>query len=192
MFQSAASVLLKASARSGPSARRRVASNTVLSIACFLLFCVRPLSAQGLDEYDALRLPSGPAMMCYPVTIGPADSAAAVLHLIDGDPAASPRDVMVAYDSLGNPLYLTVRARWKVDAGGALLHAVAARLAPTEHGFLVVAPSAAAGAGGDEPPNQTEPVPTSLSPSDLARARTLADRLWSFPCRNLKRPPGPP
>ena len=50
--------------------------------------------------------PVGP-IMCRPVDITAADSAASVLEFVDGEVSA--RETLVAFDSSGVPLYMTVQ-----------------------------------------------------------------------------------
>ena len=44
---------------------------------------------------------------CHAIDAGPADSAASILEFIDGDLKA--RETLVAFDSVGVPLYMTVQ-----------------------------------------------------------------------------------
>lgn len=176
-----------------PSLRRSIhLSRSIRVVVCCCSVLASRASAQSLGPFDALGPPVGQRMLCHPIPVTPADSAAVLLRFLDGRDELEPRETMIAYDSAGAPLYITVFAGEVTSSGQKRIHAIAARLGAGAFGDRSTLGDTTGGGemGLVERRNSAlGPVPgsTPLTESEIARARFLAARLWDLSCRN-----GPP
>jgi len=131
-------------------------------------------------------------MLCQPLPVTGADSAAAVLRFVDGNDESEPRETLVGYDSAGIALYLTVFAQEMTVSGKTLAHAIVARFGSDAFGARSLLGDQTGGGSlrllerGDTV-GKAIPGSRLLTGVELNRARLLAAWIWNLPCRH-----GPP
>lgn len=183
-------VLAQSGAGKDPCVGRRILAFALLVGVLAVSACARGTipAMQPAPDFDALRLSLGPVIACRSVPVTTADSAAVLLDLVEGPSEEKSRRVMVGYDSLGDPLYLTIMVQETTRFGVERTHAIAARFSPSMFGNRFVAQDANEGSGANPQQGGTAVRPTvettDLSPAELQRAHSLASRIWQLPCRH--------
>lgn len=155
-----------------------------IALVAFVTSGAPPLLAQG-GAFNPLA-PSVGLLSCQSLPPTDADSASVVLHVTDSSSVVPMRESVIAYDSVGTPLFMTVSAREKT--GDDRKHALVIRFEPVRRGARMLI-----GADG-EPDSTFRPDPTVSAPdlppgatplmtSEIIRARDLAVWVWARRCK---------
>ena len=177
--------------RTGAPRGRRVRVSRSRALAALLpaglLLALLPgaAGAQETRPRDVLAEVSSP-LLCREVPTTTADSAAHVFTFIDGDADSASRELTIAYDSAGAPLYLSIALTEDAADGEQRLEMFLARLSPRAFGERITVSRRAepAADGGRGAPAAAPPAPrrAPIAAAELTRARELAQRLWQRRC----------
>jgi hypothetical protein len=163
---------------------RRIATSPigVFTLALCLVVWLGPVGAQATAEIDPLVLPNA-VLLCRAKPVTPADSAVFVFHYVDPVGTNGRRTTSIAFDSIGQPLYIVVTASQADINGDPLIYTVFARFFPKALGGRVNVRNQRA-----SPTDSLVPHPVSvkqdLTNGDIARAKDLADWFWAHRCKN--------
>jgi hypothetical protein len=141
--------------------------------------------ARADSAFDALTAPVSP-MMCRPIALTGADSAALAFGFVD---ARGPieRRTFAAFDSIGSPLYATVTTTFVAGPpGGGWAELMGMRFTPTTWGTRARREFAPDGLRADSAAVAAIPI-VLLSPEQLSRGRTLAEWIWAHRCADSKK-----
>lgn len=153
--------------------------------AVVLLVTGVPARAQVAPARDPLAVPAG-AILCHSTR---AESGVMVLRVVDLQDPALQRDITVAYDSAGAPVFINVFAPERTAGGSVLTRAFGAGLGASAAGIRsswIEESDSSAGASRPDSVSVQASAPVPREPMDvgeLARARALAVALWSRRCR---------
>lgn len=125
---------------------------------------------------DHLFDPPDRIFACHAIDAGPADSAASILEFIDGESTA--RETLVAFDSVGVPLYMTVQMTESAPSV-AVSHNVLVRFAVVGE-YLRIEKPFKDGRAIDEAARIT--LTEELNPDDMKKSRQLAVWIWDHRC----------
>lgn len=157
--------------------------NRVWLFLAVILLCTERAIGQETAGPQPFALPGTAPLLCRSIPVGRADSASFVYQFLDRQ-AERGRESVVAFDSLGTPLYMTVFA--PVRSAGThqwRTYAIALRFVPIALGDRLLLPSVAQ---PDTPVSHEKPELETLSTTDLANAKTLAEWFWARRCKGAE------
>ncbi len=145
--------------------------------------------AQTNSGSDPLSLP-GAVIMCRAMRPTPADSASFVYQYIDPRGGLDQRTSVVAFDSLGKPVYIAISDPGSDSTTDRLVDQLAVRFSPFAAGERVILsvrrepPPTLGGDSGSASGKKPDPDIRKLVLTDpeLTRARSLADWFWTRRC----------
>lgn len=155
-----------------------------LAVALIALAIAAPaVQAQaGADDPFSIPTTAG-SVLCRAIPASPADSAHVLIHFEDSVASFPERERVVAFDSLGLPLYLTLRAVASPREGAGVVHAFMIRFHPFSGGARSSLAAEGEPVSKENPQSAGKPADwIDLSPQEVERARKLAVYTWDRRC----------
>lgn len=154
----------------------------VLFAACFLIVAPHAATAQARGVVDLADIPSG-ALLCRAITSAPADSAAFLFKYAESRDSGGQRMSLVAYDSAGAPLYMTMYSPTKDSIGDIRVQFVAVRFRPRRLGERVMLPTPPP-AGSTDSVRPAISAAATLSEAEISHVEKLANSFWMHRCKD--------
>lgn len=152
-------------------------------LAAFVTLHTGVASAQASTGFDPLNIP-GPTLVCRSIPVDPADSAAFAFEYIDGSDPTGTRISLVAFDSVGAPIFMMVHAPTTNANGERRMHVVAAQFLPKRVGGRVVITAPAPMGGAADSVALRKPAETTLTDAEITHAEKLAKWFWTHRCKD--------
>lgn len=153
-------------------------------VACVALFA-RVLGAQGNGEFDPLGVP-GATLICRPIPVEPADSAAFEFEFIDGSDLGAQRITLLAFDSVGTPLFMMLYAPTKISSSRQRKYFFEVQFYPDRKGVRLVSgdeTTSRDSTGSADSVKHNNPKEETLTTAEIAHAKVLAEWFWTHRCK---------